>query len=106
MDNEKVFIYDSTLREGSQKTGIGFSVEDKLRILERMAQDLEIPMIEAGWPGSNPKDLELFDKLKDMDLGNTKIYAFSSTRRKNTCAEDDPNIQALLNANIEGATLF
>lgn len=106
MDDEKIYIYDSTLREGSQKTGIGFSVEDKLRILERMAQDLEIPMIEAGWPGSNPKDLELFDRIKDMDLGNTKIYAFSSTRRKNICAEDDPNIQALLNANIKCATLF
>jgi len=57
--NNKVYIYDATLREGAQKTGISFSVEDKIRILERLINNLHIPMIEIGWPGSNPKDVLL-----------------------------------------------
>ena len=105
MVDKKIYIYDTTLREGCQKTGIAFSVEDKFRILERLIEDLEIPMIEAGWPGSNPKDLEIFGKIKDMDLRKTKVYAFSSTRRKDTNAKDDPSIKALLDANIKRATI-
>ncbi|GAG78352.1 unnamed protein product, partial [marine sediment metagenome] len=54
ISNNGVYIYDATLREGSQKIGISFSVEDKIRILERLINDLHIPMIEVGWPGSNP----------------------------------------------------
>jgi len=104
-DNE-VYIYDTTLREGSQKTGIAFSVEDKLRILGRLVHDLEIPMIEAGWPGSNPKDLDLFNRLNEMDVGKSKIYAFGSTRRKDICVEEDPSIKAFLNTEIKYATIF
>ena len=79
LENKKVYIYDATLREGSQKTGVSFSLEDKIRIVERLIQDLHIPMIEAGWPGSNPKDIELFQKIKEMGLNGTNIYAFGST---------------------------
>ncbi len=106
MSNDKVWIYDATLREGSQKTGISFSVEDKLRILERLINDLHIPMLEVGWPGSNPKDIMLFKKLKDLDLNKTRIYAFGSTRRKDIEIKDDRNIQALLAIGIKRATIF
>ncbi len=108
MVNDKVWIYDATLREGAQKTGLSFSVEDKIRILERLINDLHIPMIEVGWPGSNPKDLLLYKKLPTLDTNSngTKIYAFGSTRRKNTKAEDDRNLRALLAVGIKRATIF
>ncbi len=102
----KACIYDSTLREGCQKTGISFSTEDKLRILERLVKDLHIPLIEAGWPGSNPKDIDFFKKIKEMGMNGSKVYAFSSTRRKNICAEDDKSIQEIINAEVRGATIF
>ncbi|MHA1149340.1 MAG: citramalate synthase [Promethearchaeota archaeon] len=105
--NKGVYIYDATLREGSQKTGINFSVEDKIRVLERTINDLHIPMIEVGWPGSNPKDIALFKRIKSLDNNNgIKIYAFGSTRRKNINAEEDRNLQALLKVGIPRATIF
>ncbi|MGV9172352.1 MAG: citramalate synthase [Promethearchaeia archaeon] len=106
MENKKMYLYDSTLREGAQKTGIAFSMEDKLRILERLVYDIQIPMIEAGWPGSNPKDIELFKELKKREFNGTKIYAFSSTRRKNIKPENDRSINAILDSDVEGATIF
>jgi len=89
--NNGVYIYDATLREGSQKIGISFSVEDKIRILERLINDLHVPMIEVGWPGSNPKDIMLYDKIKTLDINSngTKIFSFGSTRHKDIKAEDD-----------------
>ncbi len=105
MEGKKLYIYDATLREGSQKTGITFSLEDKIRIIQRLIQDLHIPMIEAGWPGSNPKDIGLFNKIKEMGLNGSNIYAFGSTRRKNSAVDEDPNIQAILDADVKGATI-
>ncbi|MFX1313744.1 MAG: citramalate synthase [Promethearchaeota archaeon] len=106
--NNNMYIYDSTLREGSQKIGISFSVDDKIRILEHLINDLGIHMIEVGWPGSNPKDNMLFKKIKEMDinLNGTKIYAFGSTRRKDIKAEDDSNLKAFLDVGIKHATIF
>jgi len=106
--NNSVYIYDATLREGSQKIGISFSVEDKIRILERLISNLHIPMIEVGWPGSNPKDIMFYKKIKAMDINSneTKIYAFGSTRRKDIKAEDDRNLKALLEAGTKHATIF
>jgi 2-isopropylmalate synthase len=106
MDDKKVYVYDTTLREGCQKTGIAFSVEDKIRILERLINDLHIPMIEVGWPGSNPKDMLLYKKIQSMQTNGTKIHAFGSTRRKNIDVKDDRNIQALLAIGIKRATIF
>ncbi|MFX1397392.1 MAG: citramalate synthase [Promethearchaeota archaeon] len=106
MVEKKAWIYDSTLREGSQKTGLAFSVEDKLRILERLINDLHIPMVEAGWPGSNPKDINFFQKIKETGLNETNVYAFGSTRRKNSNVEDDLSVQAILDAEVKGATIF
>ncbi|MHA1763219.1 MAG: citramalate synthase [Promethearchaeota archaeon] len=106
MMDENVVIYDSTLREGCQKSNITFSVEDKLRILERLIEDLQIPMIELGWPGSNPKDLSLYKKIDHMDLGKSKVFAFGSTRRKEIDVKEDRNIQALVALGIKHATIF
>ncbi|MFW9990053.1 MAG: citramalate synthase [Candidatus Odinarchaeota archaeon] len=107
VNNKSIYLYDATLREGSQKTGISFSVDDKIRILERLIKDLNISMIEVGWPGSNPKDFMLFDKIKtmDIDLNGTKIYAFGSTRRKDIKAQDDSNLKAFLEVGIKHATI-
>ena len=106
--NNNVYIYDATLREGSQKIGISFSVEDKIRILERLINNLHIPMIEVGWPGSNPKDIMLYNKIKTLgiDSNGTKIYSFGSTRRKDIKAEDDRNLKSLLEVGTKHATIF
>jgi 2-isopropylmalate synthase len=106
--NNNVIIYDATLREGSQKIGISFSVEDKIRILNRLIDDIHIPMIEVGWPGSNPKDILLYEKIKTMDRDSdgSNIYSFGSTRRKNIKAEDDRNLNSLLTVGTKYATIF
>jgi len=105
-NNNKLVMYDATLREGSQKIGIAFSAEDKIRILERLTKDLHIPMIEVGWPGSNPKDIILFKSIKTMELNGCKVYAFGSTRRKDIDIKDDKNIQALIAVGMGRATIF
>ncbi|HBR33023.1 MAG TPA: citramalate synthase, partial [Firmicutes bacterium] len=79
----RVDILDSTLRDGAQAEGISFSVEDKLKIVEAL-DDLGVAYIEAGNPGSNPKDLEFFNRLRTVTLKNAKLVAFGSTRRRDT----------------------
>ncbi|MBD3194887.1 MAG: citramalate synthase [Candidatus Lokiarchaeota archaeon] len=105
MEKKRVFIYDTTLREGCQKTGIAFSIDDKLRILDRLTQDLGISMIEAGWPGSNPKDIEFFKRIEQRNLHSTNIYPFSSTRRKNIKVEQDKNLLTLFDIEAKQATI-
>lgn len=100
-----VRIYDTTLRDGAQAFGVSFSLEDKLRIAEAL-DDLGIHYLEGGWPGSNPKDLAFFERVKKIKLRNTKIAAFSSTRRPNTPVEEDQNIQTLLKAETPVYTIF
>ncbi|MHA1670763.1 MAG: citramalate synthase [Promethearchaeota archaeon] len=106
--NKSVYIYDTTLREGSQKTGISFSVEDKIHIIERLIRDLHIPMIEVGWPGSNPKDISFYKKIQSLEINSdqTKIYAFGSTRRKNITTDDDRSLKSILNVGTKNATIF
>lgn len=100
-----VDILDSTLRDGAQGEGISFSVEDKLGIV-RALDRLGVKYIEAGNPGSNPKDLEFFERVRGLDLSRAKLVAFGSTRRKNSAAGDDPNLQALVNAGTEAVAVF
>ena len=95
--NTRIDIYDTTLRDGSQGEGISFSVEDKIRIAKRL-DAFGIDYIEGGWPGSNPKDIEFFERMKAVPLSHAKLAAFGSTRRPNRRAEDDPNLQQLLDA--------
>lgn len=98
-------IYDTTLRDGSQAEDISFSLEDKIKITEKL-DELGFHYIEGGWPGSNPKDAEYFKKVKRIKLKNTKIVAFGSTRRPKIRVENDTNIRALLNAETEIITVF
>ena len=78
----KIDIYDTTLRDGSQGEGISFSVEDKVKIARRL-DAFGIDYIEGGWPGSNPKDVEFFERMKSVTLTHAKLAAFGSTRRPN-----------------------
>ena len=83
----RVDIYDTTLRDGTQGEGISLSADDKLRILRRL-DALGVAFVEAGWPGSNPKDAELFARVRDEEW-RTTIVAFGSTRRVGARAEED-----------------
>ena len=105
MKLKKIYIYDSTLRDGAQAEGISFSVEDKLRIVEKLDK-IGISYIEAGNPGSNPKDLEFFRRVKGMKLRNIKLTAFGSTRRVGIKPEEDNNVMSLLKADTPVVAIF
>jgi 2-isopropylmalate synthase len=105
MSQEKpVLIYDCTLRDGTQGENISLSVPDKIRIAERL-DDFGIHYIEGGWPGSNPKDAEFFEKAVERNWSKSKIAAFGSTRHWKNTVESDPNIKALLDARTPVVTL-
>lgn len=99
-----VEIYDCTLRDGTQGEGVAFSVEDKLRITRKL-DELGAHYVEGGWPGSNPRDAGYFERAKDLDLQDAKVAAFGMTRRSSLAAEDDPNLQALLDAETPVTTV-
>jgi 2-isopropylmalate synthase len=94
----KVALFDSTLRDGGQAEGISFSVEDKLKIV-RALDALGVQYIEAGNPGSNPKDLQFFERAKDLHLKNATLVSFGSTRRRGIEAKDDVNLQNVVKCN-------
>ena len=100
----KIFLYDTTLRDGTQGEGVSLSCNDKLKIAEKL-DEFGIQYIEGGWPGSNPKDKEFFARQNELDLKQAKIAAFGSTRYKNTTCAKDGNIQALIEANTSVITL-
>jgi len=100
----QVQLYDTTLRDGAQREGISFSVTDKLDILQKL-DGMGIHFVEGGWPGSNPKDAEFFDRARDLKLDNATLVAFGSTRRARGKAEDDANIQALVDSGVKAVTL-
>lgn len=100
-----ITAYDSTLRDGAQAQGVSFTVEDKLKIVERL-DALGIGYIEAGNPGSNPKDLVFFERARALKLKNAKIIAFGSTRKPNISVSNDGNLQSLLLANTPAVAIF
>jgi len=100
----RIEIYDTTLRDGTQSEGLSLSCEDKLRIARHL-DSLGVAFIEGGWPGSNPKDAEFFNRAKIMEWQTAKITAFGATRRVNTRVEDDVNLRALLEAETPVCTL-
>lgn len=104
-DQKKVFIYDTTLRDGTQGEGISMSVASKLRLTEKM-DSFKVDFIEGGWPGSNPRDMAYFEQVKKLKLSHAKISAFGSTRRADTKAEDDPQLKLLLDAETPYVTIF
>ncbi|HOL90522.1 MAG TPA: citramalate synthase [Candidatus Pacearchaeota archaeon] len=100
----KVEIYDTTLRDGAQMKGISFSLTDKIKIVQ-LLDEIGIDYIEGGWPNSNPKDKEFFEKASLLNFKNAKITAFSMTCRKGKNPEEDDNLKELLLANVEIITL-
>ena len=100
-----VTIFDSTLRDGAQGTGIAFSLEDKLQAV-RLLDQIGIQYVEAGNPGSNPKDAEFFHRAAKLSLKNAKLVSFGSTRRKGVRVEEDSNLAAVLAAGTPCCSLF
>ena len=98
-------IYDTTLRDGAQGEGVNFSVGDKCRIAEHL-DALGVDFVEGGWPGSNPRDVEFFERARHLRLSHARLAAFGATRRRGTSCETDPSIQALLRAETPVVTVF
>jgi len=103
--HKKVIAYDSTLRDGAQAQGVSFTVEDKLKVVKKL-DSLGISYIEAGNPGSNPKDLDFFKRVAELKLKHAKIIAFGSTRKIGVSAAADKNLKSLLSANTEAVAIF
>ena len=102
----KMTILDTTLRDGEQGEGISLTVDDKLAIAN-LLDDLGVDYIEGGWPGSNPKAVEFFSKMKQVKLKNAKLVAFGSTMRKNSkTAADDINLRLLVDAETPAVVIF
>src|SRR3989475_8400272 len=99
-----MFLYDTTLRDGTQREGLSLSVDDKLKIAHRL-DELGIHYLEGGWPGSNPKDAEFFRRIRQERLGHAKVAAFGMTRRANGRCEDDPSLTALLEGETPGGAI-
>jgi 2-isopropylmalate synthase len=97
-------IYDTTLRDGTQREGISLSCDDKIAIAGRL-DELGVTFIEGGWPGSNPKDAEFFARARDMEWKTARIAAFGSTCRVGGGPEDDANIRALVDSGAPVCTV-
>ncbi|MBN2404736.1 MAG: citramalate synthase [Coriobacteriia bacterium] len=100
-----ITLYDTTLRDGTQREGLSLSAEDKLRVAQRL-DDLGIDYIEGGFPGSNPKDIEFFERAKSLRLSHAVITAFGTTRRKDISAADDEGLRALLDTGCQALCIF
>ena len=101
----EIKVYDTTLRDGTQGEGVSFSMEDKVRIAQRL-DALGIHYIEGGWPGSNPKDLRFFKRVQGAVFKTAKISAFGATRRPGVRPQEDPNLQGLVEAGPPVVTIF
>ena len=99
-----VCLYDTTLRDGTQRKGLSLSLEDKLKIAY-LLDKFGVSYIEGGWPGSNPKDMEFFKRLKANPTKRAVVVAFGSTRRVGVKSEDDFNLRALLEAGTKAVAL-
>lgn len=102
--NTKVKIFDTTLRDGTQGEGVSLSVEDKIKIALKL-DELGVHYIEGGNPGSNSKDIEFFERARQLQLINARFVAFGSTRRKDTPVEADPGLKRIIDCGMPVATL-
>ena len=102
---KNIELLDSTLRDGAQGEGVSYSVQDKIHIVQAL-DELGVKYIEAGNPGSNPKDMEFFQKAKELHLSHARLVAFGSTRRKDSSCAEDANLQSLLSAETEDVVIF
>ena len=101
----RVVLYDTTLRDGTQREGLIVSLADKIKIARRL-DEFGFAYIEGGWPGSNPKDVDFFAAARSIEWKNAKLAAFGSTRHKNNRAETDPNLAAIVAAGTPVVTIF
>ena len=99
-----VEIYDTTLRDGAQQEGISLSVEDKLAITQ-LLDDIGVDIVEGGYAGATPKDVEFFERVQSLDLQNAEIAAFGNTRRADAGCADDISMQALLESGAPITTI-
>ena len=99
-----VELYDTTLRDGVQREGLSFSLEDKLKVARRL-DALGVQYVEGGYPGSNPRDQEFFARARAMTWQGATVVAFGATRYKGNRAADDPNLKALLDAGTAAVTI-
>jgi len=103
--NQPVTVYDTTLRDGTQAENFNLSVEDKIRVSLKL-DELGIDFIEGGWPGANPNAADFFEEILRYDLHHAQVAAFGSTRNFKNPADQDPNLQALLDAKTPAITIF
>ena len=101
----RIALYDTTLRDGTQAEGVTFTSEDKVAVAQRL-DAFGMDLIEGGWPGSNPRDAEFFERMHDVPLHHARLAAFGATRRKGTAPEDDANLRALVAAATPVVTIF
>src|SRR5579875_3674817 len=101
----RIFTFDTTLRDGTQGESVSFSVDDKLLIAEKL-DELGIDYVEGGWPGSNPKDKEFFERAKSLRLKHAKLTAFGATRFARNPVEEDANVAGLLAAGTPVVSIF
>ncbi|OUW95507.1 MAG: citramalate synthase [Chloroflexi bacterium TMED230] len=102
--SQKIEIYDTTLRDGTQQSGINLSLEEKILITKKL-DELGVDFIEGGFAGSNPKDEEYFKRIKKLELKHSKIVSFGQTRKPNSNVKEDPFIKALLSAETDFVTI-
>ena len=100
-----VKIYDTTLRDGAQSEDVSFSVEDMVRVATKLGE-LGVHYVEGGWPGSNPRDMEFFRRMKGERTGSARLTAFGSTRRAKHKASEDPSLLALVESGVSVSTIF
>src|ERR1700735_4149053 len=101
----RVFTFDTTLRDGTQGENVSFSAEDKLLIAQKL-DDLGIDYIEGGWPGSNPKDKEFFERARKLKLRHAKLTAFGATRLAKHRVDEDPSVRDLIAAETPVVSVF
>ena len=102
MSKEKVYILDTTLRDGAQTEGVDFTVSDKLKIAKNL-NDIGVDYIEGGWPGANPTDTNFFESRPKFK--NSKFTAFGMTKRSGRSADNDPQLRALIDSGAESICL-
>ena len=100
----RIELYDTTLRDGSQGEGISFSLEDKLQLTRRL-DELGFDYVEGGYPLSNPKDAEYFQRVADLPLKHARVAAFGMTRRRDCAPEHDVGMRALLASKAQTITI-
>jgi len=99
-----ITLYDTTLRDGAQREGLSLTVDDKLKVASWL-DTLGVHYIEGGWPGSNPKDIEFFRRVGELDLQHSKISCFGSTRRAGGSADSDPVVRELVESGAPTACI-